>query len=168
MFEHLNTPEEIFDFKLGSALKMEETLVGVLEELEEAANRDEIKVALREHRNETLQHVGNLKECFRLLDLEIDDNPNHVIDAMAKEGKATLKKTDDSLADAVVLVAATEAEHYEIAVYETLVTNAHARGATQVAALLQENLDQEKHALTVARTAMEKISSEGIAVSPTA
>ena len=27
MFEHLNTPEELFSFKLGSALKMEQELV---------------------------------------------------------------------------------------------------------------------------------------------
>ena len=167
MFEHLNTPEEIFDFKLGSAHKMEQKLVEVLEELEEAANRTEIKQAVRAHREETIQHVANIEQCFKLLGLEPDDSPNPVIDAMAKEGKATLKKVDDSLADAVVLVAATESEHYEIAVYETLVTNAHARGATEVAALLQQNLDQEKHALEVARTTMEKISSEGIAV-PTA
>ena len=33
MFEHLNTPEELFSFKLGSALKMEQELVNVLEEL---------------------------------------------------------------------------------------------------------------------------------------
>ena len=87
---------------------------------------------------------------------------------MAKEGKATLKITDDTLADAVVLVAATESEHYEIAVYETLITNAVNRGAPEVAALLQQNLDQDTHALEVARSAMEKISSEGIAVAATA
>ena len=168
MFDHLNTPEEIFDFKLGSALKMEETLVGVLDELVEAANRDDIKQALSTHRRETLEHVGNIKQCFKLLGLEIDDSPNPVIEAMAKEGKATLKKVDASLADAVVLVAATESEHYEIAVYETLVTNAHARGATEVAALLQQNLDQERHALEVARSSMETISSEGIAVATAA
>jgi hypothetical protein len=30
---------------------------------------------------------------------------------MEKQGKSTLRKTDDSLADAVVLVAAIESEH---------------------------------------------------------
>ena len=82
---------------------------------------------------------------------------------MAKEGKATIKKTDDSLVDAIVLVAATESEHYEIAVYETLVTNAEARGATEVAQLLRQNLAQEEHALEVARTAMKTIANQGIA-----
>ncbi len=127
VFEHLNTPTEIFSFKLGSALTMERTLVDVLEELEENAQRDEIKHALRAHRDETRQHVANVERCFELLGEEVDDSPCPVIDAMAKEGKATIKKTDDSLVDAVVLAAAAESEHYEIAVYETLVTNADAR-----------------------------------------
>ena len=168
MFERLNTPEEIFSFKLGSALKMEQKLVEVLEELEEQANRDEIKRALRAHREETRQHVTNVERCFALLGEEVDDSPCPVIEAMAKDGKATIKKTDDSLVDAVVLAAATEAEHYEIAVYETLVTNAEARGASEVAQLLRQNLEQDTHALETARSTMTTISQEGITVSATA
>jgi ferritin-like metal-binding protein YciE len=168
VFERLNTPEEIYSFKLGAALTMEQKLIEVLEELEEAANRDEIKQALRQHREETRQHVANIEQCFKLLGEEVDDSPCPVIEAMAKEDKATIKKTDDSLVDAVVLVAATESEHHEIAVYETLITNAEARGATEVAALLQQNLEQEKHALEIARTTMKKIANEGIPVNATA
>ena len=164
MFERFTTPEEIFSFKLGSAHTMEKKLIEVLEELEQAAQRDEIKQALREHREQTRQHAMNIEQCFALLGEEIDDSPCAVIEAMAKEGKAMIKKTDDTLVDAIVLVAATESEHYEIAVYETLITNAHARGATEVAALLQQNLEQETHALEVARTAMQTIAEQRIAV----
>ncbi len=42
--------------------------------------------------------------------------------------------------------------------------NAQARGASEVAALLQQNLEQEKHALEVARTTMNTIAGQGIAV----
>lgn len=168
MLERLNTPEELFSFKLGSALTMEQKLVGVLEDLETSAQRDHIKRAFRDHRDETRQHVANLEQCFALLGEEVDDSPCPVIEAMAKEGTATIKKTDDSLVDAVVLSAATESEHYEIAVYETLVTDADARGAADVAALLRKNLEQEKRALVVARTAMRTIAQQGIAVAATA
>jgi ferritin-like metal-binding protein YciE len=81
---------------------------------------------LREHREETRQHVTNIEQCFKLLDEDVDDSPCPVVEAMAKDGAATIKKTDDSLVDAVILAAATESEHYEIAVYETLITNAGA------------------------------------------
>ena len=168
MFERLNTPEEIFSFKLGSALTMEQKLVEVLEELEEHANRDEVKRALREHREETRQHVTNIEQCFNLLGEEVDDSPCPVVEAMAKDGNATLKKTDDSLVDAVILAAATESEHYEIAVYKTLITNAETRGASEVAALLRQNLEQEKHALETARSTMKTIAQQGVAVGATA
>jgi ferritin-like metal-binding protein YciE len=168
MFERVNTPEEIFSFKLGSALTMERKLVEVLEELEEHANRDEVKRALREHREETRQHVTSIEQCFELLGEEVDDSPCPVVEAMAKDGKATIKKTDDSLVDGVILAAATESEHYEIAVYETLITHAEARGASDVAALLRQNLEQEKHALEIARSAMKTIAQQGVAVGATA
>jgi ferritin-like metal-binding protein YciE len=167
MFERFNTPEELFSFKLGSTLTMEQKLIGVLEDLETSAQRPDIKRALRHHRDETRQHIANLEQCFTLLGQDVDDSPCPVIEAMAKESATTIKKTDDSLVDAVVLSAATESEHYEIAVYETLVTNADARGATDVAALLRQNLDQEKRALDVARTAMTTIAQQGIAVGAT-
>jgi ferritin-like metal-binding protein YciE len=161
MFEHLHTPEEIFSFKLGSALKMENELVDALEELEQAAHREEIKTALREHRDQTRQHVANVEQCFRLLGEEVDDSPCPTIEAMTKEAKATLKKTDDALADIVVLAAAGESEHHEIAVYEALITNAEARGANEVAELLRRNLEQEQHALDIARNSMQKVAREG-------
>jgi len=102
MFERLNTPEEIYSFKLGSALSMERKLVEVLEELEQHAQRPEIKSALAAHREETIQHVTNVERCFTLLGEEIDDWPCLVVEAMAKEGKATIKKTDDSIVDAII------------------------------------------------------------------
>lgn len=167
MFERFNTPEELFSYKLGSALTMEQKLVGVLEDFEASAQRDDIKRAFRDHRDETRQHVANLEQCFMLLGEEVDDSPCPVIEAMTKESTATIKKTDDALVDAVLLSAATESEHYEIAVYETLVTNGEARGAAEVVALLRQNLDQEKHALDIARSALRTIAQQGSAVGAT-
>ncbi len=67
MCERFTTPEELFSFKLGSALTMEQKLVAVLEDLEASAQRDEIKRAFRDHRDETRQHVANLEQRFTLL-----------------------------------------------------------------------------------------------------
>lgn len=167
MFEHLNTPEEIFSFKLGSALSMEQKLVEALGELEGHTHRDDIRSAVHQHREQARQHVTNIEQCFKLLGEDVDDSPCPVIDAIINDANATIKKTDDSLVDVVVLAAASESEHYEIAVYQTLVTNADARGASEVAALLRENLEQEKHALETVRTAMKAIVQQGIAVGAT-
>jgi riboflavin biosynthesis pyrimidine reductase len=39
MFERSTTPDELFSYKLGSALTMEHKLVGILEELEQQEAR---------------------------------------------------------------------------------------------------------------------------------
>jgi ferritin-like metal-binding protein YciE len=61
----------------------------------------------------------------------------------------------------VILAGATEVEHYEIVVYETLLTNVEARGAPEVVALLRQNLEQEQAALENVNRAARRISHEG-------
>jgi ferritin-like metal-binding protein YciE len=168
MFERFDTPEELFSYKLGSALSMERQLADLLEQLEERAQREDIRHPLAVHREQTLQHIANIKQCFKLLGEEVHNQPCSVVDAMANEGRAMLKKTDDSLADVVIIALASEAEHYEVAVYETLIANADARKATAVAKLLRENLAQDKHAVTGAHTMMKTILEQGIAVGASA
>jgi ferritin-like metal-binding protein YciE len=143
---------------------MERRLVEFLEQLEEHAQREEVRHPLAVHREETLQHIANIEQCFTLLGEVVHNPPCGVVEAIANDGKAMLKKTDDSLADVVIVALASEAEHYEIAVYEALIANADARGAAAVAEVLRENLAQEKHALTVAHTMMKTILEQGIAV----
>jgi ferritin-like metal-binding protein YciE len=168
MFERFDTPEEIFSYKLGSALSMERQLVDLLERLEKCTLREEIRHPLAVHREETLQHIANIEHCFTLLDEPVDDSRCGVIEALANESNTMIKKSDDSLPDVLILAVASEAEHYEVAVYETLIANADARKATAVAKLLRENLAQDKHALTVARTLMKTILDQGIAVGASA
>lgn len=163
MFEKLNTPEEIFSFKLGAALTMENDVLEMLGELQEKTNREELRQLFSAHADETRQHVANIEKSFELLGEKPDDSPCPTIEGLAKEGKSTMKKTDDSIIDAVILAGATETEHHEIAVYETLVNNAEARGAQDVAALLRQNLEQEKAALEKVKAAAQRIAREGYA-----
>jgi ferritin-like metal-binding protein YciE len=168
MFERFSTAEEIFTFQLGSALSMERRLVEFLEQLEEHAQLEEIRHPLAVHREETLQHIANIEQCFTLLGEAVHNQPWGAVDAIASEGKTLLKKTDDSLADVVIASLASEVEHYEIAVYETLIASADARGVEAVARILRENLAQEKHALTVAHTMMKTSLEQGIIVGASA
>jgi ferritin-like metal-binding protein YciE len=164
MFEHFNTPEEIFSFKLGSALTMEQDSLEMLEKMADTTPRPELKEFFRLHAVETRQQIENIKKCFALLGEEVNDSPSPTTKGLAKEAAASISKTDDSIVDAVLLAGGLETEHYEIAVYETLVTNAEARGATEVAALLKQNLDQEVAASEKIKKAAKEISTSGIAV----
>ena len=164
MFEKLTTPEEIYSFKLGAALTMERTTLEMLGDLESHAQRDDLKRLFREHAGETQQHIANVERAFQLFGEDVDDSPCPAIEGLEKEGQATVKKTDDRVVDAVLLASANETEHHEIAVYETLITNAEARGATDVAELLRQNLAQEQAALQKVQAFSKRIAREGVAV----
>ncbi|HKN94235.1 MAG TPA: ferritin-like domain-containing protein [Thermoleophilaceae bacterium] len=163
MFERLNTPQELFNYKLGAALKMENTVLSMLGDLEENAQREQLKQQFRHHAEETQEHIRNIEQAFQALGEEPDDSPCPAIEGLEKEGKANIKKADDSMVDAVILSGAAETEHHEIAVYEGLITEAQAMGKQDVVQLLQKNLEQEQHTLEEVKQATEKLAQEQFA-----
>jgi len=151
MFERLNNPQEAYNFKLGAALKMEQTVLEMLEENIENAQDEKSKELFRHHHQETQGHVRNIEQAFQALDWEVDTSACPAIEGIEKEGKANVKKSDDSIVDVVILQGAVETEHHEIGVYENLIVNAKAIDRADVAEILQRNLDEEKHTLEEVR-----------------
>jgi ferritin-like metal-binding protein YciE len=147
----LETAQELYLHKLGAALKMENTILEMLPELEEKANDSQLKQALHQHYGETQRHVANLESAFRALGAEIDDAPCPAIEGLEKEGESSLKMVDDSLNDHVIIAGVCETEHHEIAVYEGLITYAQAMGKPDVVSLLEQNLMNEEATLREAR-----------------
>jgi len=158
MFERLNTPQEAFNYKLGAALKMERTVLEMLEDNEKNAQDERVAHLFRHHQDETRQHISNLEQAFTAFGWEVDDSPCPAIEGIQKEGKANAKKTDDSIVDSVLLTGAAETEHHEIAVYEGLIINARAMSREDVVGLLQKNLEQEEHTLSEVKDAMHKVA----------
>jgi ferritin-like metal-binding protein YciE len=163
MFEKLETPQEVFRYKLGAALKMENTVLGMLGELEEASTRDKLKQQFRHHSDETREQIRNLEQAFAALGEDPDDKPCPAIEGLEKEGKANIKKAQESVVDAVILSGAAETEHHEIAVYEGLITEARAMGKQDIVALLQRNLEQEEHTLQEVKQATVELAREQFA-----
>jgi ferritin-like metal-binding protein YciE len=159
MFERLKTPEEAYNYKLGAALNMERTVLDILDDSIENAQSEQIRDTLQQHRAETEQHIEILEQVFGAFEWDVDDSPCPAIDGLKAEGKANVKKTDDSLVDNVILQGAVEVEHHEIAVYENLMLNARAMGRNDVFDLLQKNLESEQSALRKARSAIETVAA---------
>jgi ferritin-like metal-binding protein YciE len=160
VFDKLKTQRDAFTFKLGSALKMEGKVLDMLGDLEEEAQRADLKQQLHHHADETRQQIRNVEQAFQALGEEPDDKPNLVIEAIEKEGKANIKMADDAIVDSVILAGAEVTEHHEIATYEWLIANAQALGEQKVVPLLQQNLDQEQHMLDAARLSAQRLASE--------
>lgn len=165
MFERLHNPQDIFSYKLGSALTMENTVLEMLGDLEEKAQSRELKEMLSQHALETRQQIANIQSAFEQLGEKVDDSPSPAIEGIEKEGQATIKKTDDELVDTIILAGAAETEHHEIAVYEGLITHAEAQGATVIADLLRRNLEQEQNTLVKVQQATEQLARTAVGIS---
>jgi ferritin-like metal-binding protein YciE len=147
MFDKLKNQRELFGHKLGSALTMEQDVLDMLGNLEEEAQRSELKQQLRHHAGETRQQIDNIEQVFRALGEEPDDSPCLVTKALDKQAKTDIKMADDELVDAVILSGAAETEHHEIAVYESLLAEAEEFQNEEINRLLRQNLEIEQHTL---------------------
>ena len=156
----IETPQELFVHKLGAALTMEETILEMLENLQEEASDPKLQRDLQQHHRETQQHVANLQQIFNALGEEPEKQSCPAIDGLEKEGKQMIKEVDDSLVDAVILGGVIETEHHEIAVYDGLIIKAEQMDDEDIVALLHENLEQEEAALDKAVKAAEQSAKQ--------
>ncbi|MFL5952274.1 MAG: ferritin-like domain-containing protein [Gaiellaceae bacterium] len=156
----IETPHELFVHKLGAALTMEETILDMLENLQEEASDPKLQRDLQDHHRETQQQVENLKRVFQALGEEPEQQPCPTVEGLEKEGKQMIKQTDESLVDSVILSGVIETEHHEIAVYDGLIITAEQMDDDDIVALLQENLEQEEGALDKAVKSAEQSAKQ--------
>jgi ferritin-like metal-binding protein YciE len=156
----IETPHELFVHKLGAALTMEETILQMLENLQEEASDPKLQRDLQQHHRETQQQIGNLRQIFNALGEEPEKQSCPAIEGLDKEGKQLLKEVDGSLVDSVILSGVIETEHHEIAVYDGLIIKAEQMDDDDIVALLHENLEQEEGALDKAVKAAEQSAKQ--------
>jgi len=156
----IESPQELFVYKLGAALTMEETILEILEKLQEEANDSSLRRNLQQHHRETQGQVENLNQVFTALGKRPEGQPCPAIEGLKKEGEQMLENVDDSLVDAVILTGVIETEHYEIAVYDGLIIKAEQMGDDDVIAMLNENIEQEEAELKKAISASEQFAKK--------
>lgn len=156
----IESPQELFVHKLGAALTMEETILGMLEDLQKQAHDPKLKQALAQHHRETEQQVGNLQRVFDAIGEPAERQSCPAIDGLKKEGETMLRQVDESLNDSVILSGVVETEHHEIAVYDGLIITAEKMGDDDVIALLNENVEQEAATLEKAIKASEQLARQ--------
>lgn len=145
MASTLTTPEDLLHLQLRTALTMEDHSLTALGELESAAASRDVKKMFRHHADETREQIENLHRVFAVLDLRDSTSPSPSTTGIRRQAESLIARTAEGLRDQVVLSCALGNEHYEVAAYEGLIVPLEARGATDAAALLRANLDQEEH-----------------------
>jgi ferritin-like metal-binding protein YciE len=153
----LETPADLLQYQLRTALTMEADSLAALGELAKAAKSADVKKMFRHHADETKEQIDNLHRVFQLLELKQTTAPSPSTKGITKQAESLIGRSGTRLRDRVVLSCALGNEHYEISAYQGLIIPAAAMGAAEVVALLQANLDQETHTSEELQSMLQKI-----------
>lgn len=158
----VTTPEQLFEHELQDLYYAEKALTKTLPKLAEEASDRELERAFTSHLRETEKHVANLEKVFRQMGKTPEAHPCPGIDGIKKEHDDFVSENDPSteMLDAFLTGAASRTEHYEIAAYTGLVTQARALKQREAVELLQENLKQEKEALKKIETISKRLAKD--------
>jgi ferritin-like metal-binding protein YciE len=141
----IKTMDDLFVHALRDIYYAEKQIVQSLPEMIDKATDSQLKQNFQAHLGETKNHVTRLEQIFKL-----HGNAPRMVDCPAIDGiideaeEVAGEVEDKSVLDAALIAAAQAVEHYEITRYGTLVAWAKELGRHDCAALLQQNLDEEK------------------------
>ena len=139
---------DLFISELKSVYYVEKRSVDALEYLAEASTTDEVGQAFLHHQDESRTQVERLETIFKIIGIKTDTRTSDTIDGLISDAKRDIADTDTGslTRDAGLIIAAQKIEHYEIAIYGSLLTLAHVLDFTQSAELLEQTLAEEKEA----------------------
>ena len=139
---------DLFEKELHYVYDCEQKLVKKgLPSMIENSTSPELRNALEQHLQETRRHVERLDRVFAALGVDPKAEDNDVFDEMTDAAKDTIDKIDSPpLRDAALIMDGNKVEHYEMAVYGSLVSFAQQLGLREAAQVLQQTLQEEKAA----------------------
>ena len=122
----------------------ENQLVKSLPKLVKGAGDPSLKSGLKNHLEETKNQVLRLREAFGHLGKKPTGQHCNGMEGLIEEGQDALEKDEEGAnKDLCIVGAAARVEHYEIAGYTVAIGLAKGLGLKEVAALLNENLQEE-------------------------
>ncbi len=141
------TLHDAFVDELRDTYDAEKQLTKALPKMAKAAGSAELRAAFESHLEETREQIERLEQVFAGLEEKARGKHCDGIAGIIEEGKAIMEEDfDDATMDACLIAAGQRAEHYEMAAYGTLIAWAQAMGHAEAAALLEQNLAEEKAA----------------------
>jgi ferritin-like metal-binding protein YciE len=141
----MDTLEELLQDELKDIYDAEKQLTKALPKLAKKATNEELREAIEDHLNQTMQHIERLEQAFEQMGMPARGKKCEGMQHLIGEGDEMISDTEDGDArDAVMIAAAQKVEHYEIASYGTIRTWANLLGHSDVAALMEETLEEEK------------------------
>jgi len=148
MLGKVKSLNELFEIELRYAYDCERKLVDKgLPAMIEAATSPELRTALQHHLRETQAHVNRLENVFSIAGIKPDTKGNDIIDKMMSAAKDSAGNIESApLRDAALISNGNQVEHYEMALYGSLLAYARQLGLSNATTLLEETLREEKAA----------------------
>jgi ferritin-like metal-binding protein YciE len=143
----INSMQDLLVQQLEDLYDAEKQLVGALPKMAKAASSKELKSAFEGHLEETKHHVQRLEQVFNKFGKKAKAQTCAAMQGLVKEGSEMMSQWgSDDVRDAGLIACAQRVEHYEIAGYGCARTFAQQLGNFEAARLLEETLNEEKHA----------------------
>jgi ferritin-like metal-binding protein YciE len=148
MLGKVKSLRELFGIELCYAYDCERKLVDKgLPSMIEHAGSPELRTALQQHLQETKNHITRLSRVFSVFGMEAKTKDNDILDEIMSAAKDSIANIEDSpLRDAAMIVNGNQVEHYEIALYGSLVAFARSLGLQDAIGSLEQTLQEEKAA----------------------
>jgi ferritin-like metal-binding protein YciE len=138
---------DLLEHALKDIYYAEKKIYKALPKMIKAAQEPALKEGLSAHRDETAQQIELLEEVFSIMGKRAKAEKCDAIDGILEEGTSLLEDFKGSTAiDAAIIFSAQAVEHYEITRYGSMAEYAKVLGLADVAALLDQILQQEKNA----------------------
>lgn len=145
--KQFETLEDLVCQQLEDLYDAEQRLLQALPKMASAANSPQLKQTFDQHYRETDSHTSRLEQVFQKLGKSPGRETCQAMKGLIAEGEEMAQaRGDDDVKDAALVAAAQRIEHYEIAGYGTARALLERLGHIDAAQLMQQTLDEEKHA----------------------
>jgi len=153
--------QELLIDELKDLYSAEKQIVRALPKLAKAVSSPALQTAILTHLEETKGQVARLEQIGQMVGKKLTGKTCAGMKGVLAEGSEVLEDTDKGhVRDAALISAAQRVEHYEMAGYGSAREFAKLLGLTDVAALLEETLEEEKNADKTLTGIAEQVNTE--------
>ena len=165
----VNTLHDLYLVKLQMIYDAEQQGMQATSLIAQSVTNPELRQGLERHQAQTGQQLERLTQLFRLEGMSPNARQCVSFHALVTEAQTMMSEIQDpTTLDAFLIAAQQAAEHHEIAAYGTARAWAEELGRTEAVGLLEQTLEEEKHAdqlLTeMAERRVNPEASEGVSM----
>lgn len=141
----IETLDDLFVHTLRDIYYAEKQIEKALPDMIDKATSPALKAGFEKHLRETKGHVERVERVFDMHGVKAKAVNCPAIDGILEEADEVAGDVDDKdVLDAALIASAQAVEHYEITRYGTLIAWANELGRSDCAAVLEQNLQEEK------------------------